>query len=718
MVTATSLESESLRRLIDRLQDAGCGKYVELPQIAVMGDTSCGKSSLLSALSGIEFPSSEKLTTRCPTQIIMTNNSKELNASFSASVRLRRYGNQDNGAENTDVEKQLGDISEITAAIEELTQKLVDEGQNISDDSIVISAKGPDLPNLTIIDLPGLVRTVKDGEDESMIERIRSLVKRYLEQSRTIILSVVPANVDIHNTEILQMAKEVDPEGDRTISVITKPDLVDKGAEDSVIQLLMNKTKKLKLFYHCVKCRGQKQLNKGTSLETGIEHERDFFRTIEPWKDVPEDLVGIVNLRWKLAELMEARIKESMPSVQREIKSKLKTATKEIEKLGSPLNDSFSRRKYFSDILDKQHRMMECMIKGNYDRDPNFFLSEKGDESIKKLRSALHKLDDEFSEAITQITIKIFANEMEAGDPVSILIDGIWSKSTFKMGDKSGDMYKVYDDDKKERQKRDFEIRPCISELKKRISDNRGDEITFFPSYSVFVSLVQERINEFEGPMLKLLDDYYSKCYAAFKLAIDFNAGNPKVRAYLESQVLDFLQEIKSICCEKLMEKFSQELRPSTLNPYLYEIFNEMKDHYVLSSLNHLEEDENGKICKQSVLGILKNRGIGSSSYIDNQIFIEDQQALETLMASSAYLKVARQRFIDDIPMILNNHFLVPVVNEIRSVRMQKSDAELEKLLKPSNESINNRKKWEDQVASLTAANELIMSELFGMTSR
>jgi len=57
-------------------------------------------------------------------------------------------------------------------------------------------------------------------------------------------------------------------------------------------------------------------LNKGTSLETGIEHERDFFRTIEPWKDVPEDLVGIVNLRWKLAELMEARIKESMPSVQ------------------------------------------------------------------------------------------------------------------------------------------------------------------------------------------------------------------------------------------------------------------------------------------------------------------------------------------------------------------------------------------------------------------
>ena len=100
MGTVKNLESESLRKLIDNLQDAGCGKYVELPQIAVMGDTSCGKSSLLSALSGIEFPSSDKITTRCPTQIIMTNNSKEVNASFTASVRLRRYGKQDHSSEN------------------------------------------------------------------------------------------------------------------------------------------------------------------------------------------------------------------------------------------------------------------------------------------------------------------------------------------------------------------------------------------------------------------------------------------------------------------------------------------------------------------------------------------------------------------------------------------------------------------------------------------
>ena len=605
----------------------------------------------------------------------------------------------------------MSNISEITSAIKELTQKLVDEGQNISDDSIVISAKGPDLPNLTIIDLPGIVRTVTDDEDEGMIKRIRSLVKRYLEQSRTIILSVVPATVDMHNIEILQMAKEVDPEGDRTISVITKPDLVDNGAEDSVVQLLMNKTKKLKLFYHCVKCRGQKQLSQGTSIETGIQHENDFFRTTEPWKDVPEDLVGIENLRRKLADLLENRIKDSMPSVQKEIKLKLEAAREEFEKLGSPLNDTFSRRLYFSDVVEKQYRLMECMIEGKYDRYHSFFLSEDGNALLKKLRSALNILDIEFRETISRIIIKVYAEDMEEGDPVSVLIDGNWSETAFEMVAKSGDLYIVRSPDLSQVNKKSFEIRPCVADLKKRIIVSRGDEISFFPSYSVFVSLVQEQINEFEEPMMKLLDCYYEKCRAAFKLAIDHSAGIPKVRAYLESQVLEgFLQEIKSECSKKLKEKFWEEIRPFTLNHYLYEIFNEMKDRYVLSSLNDLPTTD-GNVSKLAVQSILKNCGIGSSSCI------EDQQALETLMASSAYLKVSRKRFIDDIPMILNNHFLCSALKEMKSARMQKSDAELEQLLKPSNESIKIRMKLEDQVKSLTSANDLIMHEVYGISN-
>ncbi|KAF1783043.1 Dynamin-type guanine nucleotide-binding (G) domain [Phytophthora cactorum] len=95
------------------------------------------------------------------------------------------------------------------------------------------------------------------------------MVDRYMKQERTVIIAVVPANVDMHNTEILQAAQEADPNGTRTIAVVTKVDLVDAGAELAVHELLLNKKKKMHLGYHAVKCRSQRELTKGTNIEKG-----------------------------------------------------------------------------------------------------------------------------------------------------------------------------------------------------------------------------------------------------------------------------------------------------------------------------------------------------------------------------------------------------------------------------------------------------------------
>ncbi|TPX66524.1 hypothetical protein CcCBS67573_g07800 [Chytriomyces confervae] len=102
------------RNLIDRLRGIGLDKYVQLPQIAVMGDTSSGKSSLLSAISGIEFPSSDLLTTRCPTQLILTEAT-----TFSGSVRLVRF--DAGGTDLSEKAKALGSADDIASEIQALT---------------------------------------------------------------------------------------------------------------------------------------------------------------------------------------------------------------------------------------------------------------------------------------------------------------------------------------------------------------------------------------------------------------------------------------------------------------------------------------------------------------------------------------------------------------------------------------------------------------------
>ena len=138
-----------------------------------------------------------------------------------------------------DDETEKGKISDH---IEALTRILAGDGNDFAsnDEFIEVKLAGPAMPDLTIIDLPGIVRTEVDGQSAGVIEKVKHMLEHYLKQSRTIVLAVIPSNADIATSEILQMAKAVDPGGARTVGVLTKPDLVDKGAEDEILQVCGN----------------------------------------------------------------------------------------------------------------------------------------------------------------------------------------------------------------------------------------------------------------------------------------------------------------------------------------------------------------------------------------------------------------------------------------------------------------------------------------------
>ena len=122
------------------------------------------------------------------------------------------------------------------------------------------------------------MRTLGEGDDPDLVGDIKSLCDDYLQNERCVILAVAPANVDFHYSQIMADAKKVDPLTRRTIPVITKPDLIDLGAEKSVHDLLLGKSVKFNLGFHMVKCRGQNQLTgKGKkTLKDGIRREAVF----------------------------------------------------------------------------------------------------------------------------------------------------------------------------------------------------------------------------------------------------------------------------------------------------------------------------------------------------------------------------------------------------------------------------------------------------------
>mmetsp|Transcript_11819 Transcript_11819/g.23771 ORF Transcript_11819/g.23771 Transcript_11819/m.23771 type:complete len:237 (-) Transcript_11819:988-1698(-) len=181
----------------------------------------------------------------------------------------------------------------------------------------------------------------------------------YLKNDRCVILAVLPSNVDCHNSQILADARKVDPGTKRTIPVLTKPDLIDTGAETSVKNLLLGQeTDSFEMGFHMVKGRGQSALNEKETIEDGLAKEEAFFRNTEPWRSVDNKrLFGTKNLRVKLAELQMKLIQSEFQVIMSEMKEGLDRAEMELKALGEIPSTLVEKRALFRSIR-------ENMVKG------------------------------------------------------------------------------------------------------------------------------------------------------------------------------------------------------------------------------------------------------------------------------------------------------------------------------------------------------------------
>ncbi|KAJ8282255.1 hypothetical protein COCON_G00047740, partial [Conger conger] len=253
--------------LIDSLRTIGIEKDLALPAIAVIGDQSSGKSSVLEALSGVALPSSPGIVTRCPLEL---------------KLRKLRGGIQWKAIISYKDELiEFDDPSLVEEYVTGAQDKLAGAGVGICDELISLEISSPDVCDLTLIDLPGIARVPVKGQPDDIGDQIKTLLLNFIQKIETIILVVVPCNVDIATTEALKMAQEADPDGKRSLAILTKPDLVDKGTEKNILEIVRNQVIPLSKGYIIVKCRGQKQIDDKISLSDATRAEKDFFRRHE-----------------------------------------------------------------------------------------------------------------------------------------------------------------------------------------------------------------------------------------------------------------------------------------------------------------------------------------------------------------------------------------------------------------------------------------------------
>ncbi len=221
-----------------------------------------------------------------------------------------------------------------------LTDKICGNDKNIVDKPIVLQVYSNTCPDLTLIDLPGITRIAIAGQPDNIEKITRAMAHRYVSDPRTIILCVVPANADMTTSDGLQMARQLDPKGIRTIGVITKIDIMDRGTNAK--RMIMNQEVTLRLGYVGVKNRAQEDIINRIPVQEAIDKERAYFASHPVYSTMPPGLMGCDVLTNKLTKILFTHIKHNLPEIIKEIRQKLKDTETELADLGPPMPSSQS----------------------------------------------------------------------------------------------------------------------------------------------------------------------------------------------------------------------------------------------------------------------------------------------------------------------------------------------------------------------------------------
>lgn len=470
--------------VIDELRDVGLQEHISLPRIAVLGAQSSGKSSVLENIVGIDMlPRGAGLCTRRPLEM-------RLNHLYEDDAKPWATFDEVPGEKFTDFNK-------VRDMIETLTDKVAGTNQNIVDNPIVVHVFSPTCPDLTLVDLPGLTRIPLAGssQPENIYEITKNMALKYVEDARTIILCVIPANADMTTSDALQLAREIDPKGIRTVGVITKIDIMDSGTDAR--RMLMGQEVPLRLGYVGVKNRNQQSIIDKKSVKEALKEEREWFLNHPKYSSINQNLLGTDVLTTKCTKIMFTHIKSHLPDIMREIKEKMNQINDRLKDLGPPMPSLIKEKAHLLyNMVTEFCNLFKSTISGKYDarRDRNHSKDIYGGARIKMLLENLYR---------------DFTGKYRATKDLTDL------------------------------------------DIEKAIIMHEGDSLPGFPSVDVFVYLINPELKKLADPALDLL----SECHLYIEQLAEEIAQ--KVFSRFPGVVNDIM-EIVSACLMRQKDKTSK----------------------------------------------------------------------------------------------------------------------------------------------------------------
>lgn len=454
---------------IDQLRLHGFQGELDPPRLIVCGDQSSGKSSVLEAISRYRFPSDDEFCTRFASELVLR---RSPDPSFTVIIVPAEHRNKDEKGHLSMFEAPPGldkpqDFGKVIALAKDHILELdPDRKCAFYKDKLVATIRGPEMLPLTLVDLPGLIHSSNKSQSQADIATVQSLVTSYMAQPNTVILAVLAADNNLACQVVLELARNVDPRGHRTLGIITKPDRVHPGGslEGSGVECAQNQNINLELGWHVLRNCGPE--DKEATPDERDALETDFFSRSSDhnWKILPDFDLGASALRGKLSRILLRSVQEYLPTAIQYIRYKVRSCETNLQKLGQPKESEAEQRAELTKISVHLNDLIKAGVQGNY-CDTFFDHAVVGKVQVRRLRAQLREALEKF-----QVHISCEGHRYEVVDDMS-------TASTAPIDFHS-------DDEPNTNTEPTLVSRQCLlDEITKHIKKNRGCELDgLYPS--------------------------------------------------------------------------------------------------------------------------------------------------------------------------------------------------------------------------------------------
>ncbi|KAF7527979.1 hypothetical protein PCG10_001913 [Penicillium crustosum] len=715
------LADPALLEKIDKLFACNVGEYVSLPQLVVVGDQSSGKSSVLEGLTKLNFPRDSGLCTRFATQITFRRDGNLVEREISASIipasgstpeedqKLRGWkASALQSLNSEDFSRTMKEVHDVM----DLSSSHGDQRPTFSNSVLQLEIRGPNEIHLSVIDVPGIFKNTTLGRTKkSDIVLVRNMVLRYMQNQRSIILAVVPANVDIATQEIIEMAREIDPEGGRTLRILTKPDLVDKGTEHNVIRLIQDGNLNGQLGWILVRNLSQKQLQAGDADRD--TEERTFYQNA-PWNRVPPENYGVSALMVRLQELLTSNVRREFPLVRSEVIKRLKDSKALLQSLGAQRDTTEQQRRILLDVVSAFQEITQHALATNYG------VSDAFDED-KDLRLAtlVSVRNDVFSYDIARhghtYTFRPKPEETDSGvddrderrnnpidteNPQNIMQSRkSWEPTRNTSVDDLDDILHVSEP-----------VEPSIklgilAWIEGVYSNSRGFEIGTF-NHTLLSTLMKKQSIKWSVLAWGYISDIISVVHAFIRKALEVVSKDTQMSSKIISLLMDDLVEKykHAMSTVEFLLRIEREGTPVTLNHYFNDNLEKCRQKRLHSTVSKKAFDD----CKHGE--VVRLRDIVQQHHMSNV----DHTVRDIHDILDSYYKVARKRFVDNVCMQAADHYLVtgpeaPMKLFSPSWVNDLSDERLEEIVGEGRASKRRRLELQREVEDLEAGKAVLL---------